>query len=98
MSRIYFRCVPFAKEQVTLALESGVDGVIVPRERVEQVAALSRCPVWANEEVASAALTAKADEEAVLARLNQGRARGLGARLGGDSGGKPFGPERSGFS
>lgn len=45
MSRIYFRCVPFDKGQVTLALESGVDGVIVPRARVEQVAGLSRCPV-----------------------------------------------------
>ena len=63
MSRIYFRCVPFDKGQVTLALESGVDGVIVPRARVEQVAGLSRCPVWADEDVAVAALTAKADEE-----------------------------------
>ena len=32
MSRIYFRCVPFDKGQVTLALESGVDGVIVPMD------------------------------------------------------------------
>ncbi len=72
MSRIYFRCVPFDKGQVTLALESGVDGVIVPRARVEQVAGLSRCPVWADEDVAVAALTAKADEEAVLARLKNG--------------------------
>ena len=32
MSRIYFRCAPFDKGQVTLALESGVDGVIVPGE------------------------------------------------------------------
>ncbi len=72
MSRIYFRCVPFDKGQITLALESGVDGVIVPRARVEQVAGLSRCPVWADEDVAVAALTAKADEEAVLARLKNG--------------------------
>ena len=45
MSRIYFNCVPFDKGDVTLALESGVDGVIVPREYVEQVSGLSRCPV-----------------------------------------------------
>ena len=38
MSRIYFNCVPFDKGDVTLALESGVDGVIVPREHMEQVA------------------------------------------------------------
>lgn len=37
MSRIYFNCVPFDKGDVTLALESGVDGVIVPRKHVEEV-------------------------------------------------------------
>lgn len=69
MPRIYFRCAPFDKSLATLALESGVDGVIVPREHVEQVAGLSRCPVWADEETPSVALTSKADEQAVLARL-----------------------------
>lgn len=72
MSRIYFNCVPFDKGDVTLALESGVDGVIVPREHVEQVSGLSRCPVWAAEDVAIMALTVKADEEAVLERLHKG--------------------------
>ena len=72
MSRIYFNCVPFDKGDVTLALESGVDGVIVPREHVEQVAGLSRCPVWAAEETPLVALNAKADEEAVLERLHKG--------------------------
>jgi len=72
MSRIYFNCVPFDKGDVTLALESGVDGVIVPREHVEQVSSLSRCPVWAAEETAMMALTVKADEEAVLERLHNG--------------------------
>ena len=72
MSRIYFRCVPFDKSAVTLALESGVDGVIAPREHVEQVAGLARGAVWADEDPPLAALTSKADEEAVLARLRQG--------------------------
>ena len=72
MSRIYFNCVPFDKGDVTLALESGVDGVIVPREHVDQVAGLSRCPVWAAEDVATMALNVKADEEAVLERLHKG--------------------------
>ena len=72
MSRIYFNCVPFDKGDVTLALESGVDGVIVPREQVDQVAGLSRCPVWAAEDVAIMALNVKADEEAVLERLHKG--------------------------
>lgn len=72
MSRIYFNCVPFDKGDVTLALESGVDGVIVPREHVDQVAGLSRCPVWAAEDVTTMALNVKANEEAVLERLHKG--------------------------
>ena len=72
MARVYFRCEPFDKGAVTLALESGVDGVIVPREHVEAVAGLSRCPVWAAEETPAVALTVKADEEAVLERLRAG--------------------------
>ena len=72
MSRIYFNCVPFDKGDVTLALESGVDGVIVPRQHVEQVSGLSRCPVWAAEDTAMMALNVKADEEAVLERLHSG--------------------------
>ena len=72
MSRIYFNCVPFDKGDVTLALESGVDGVIVPRQHVEEVSGLSRCPVWAAEDTAMMALSVKADEEAVLERLHKG--------------------------
>ncbi len=72
MSRIYFHCVPFDKGDVTLALESGVDGVIVPREHVAQVAGLSRCPVLADEDVTFMALRAKEDEAHVLERLRGG--------------------------
>ena len=72
MSRIYFNCVPFDKGDVTLALESGVDGVIVPRKHVEEVSGLSRCPAWAAEDTAMLALNVKADEEAVLERLHKG--------------------------
>ena len=72
MSRIYFNCVPFDKGDVTLALESGVDGVIVPRKHVEEVSGLSRCPVWAAEDTAMMTLTVKADEDAVLERLHKG--------------------------
>lgn len=72
MAKVYFRCDPFDKGAVTLALESGVDGVIVPRDQVEAVTGLSRCPVWAAEETPAVALTVKADEEAVLERLRAG--------------------------
>ena len=77
MAQIYFKCVPFSKEQVTLALESGVDGVIVPRDTVESVAHLSRCPVLAAEDVPSVSLNEKADEEAVLQRLRNGESVAL---------------------
>mgnify|MGYP000472118410 CR=1 FL=1 len=33
MPDIYFKSVPFSKEDVTLALESGVDGIITEAER-----------------------------------------------------------------
>lgn len=72
MARIYFRCVPWDKASLTLALESGVDGVIVPAEHAAKAAALSRCEVWTDEETPELALTAKADEEAALARLRAG--------------------------
>ncbi|WP_297048226.1 3-dehydroquinate synthase II family protein [uncultured Desulfovibrio sp.] len=72
MSRIYFRCVPYDKAALTLALESGVDGVIVPARDAAQAASLARCEVWADEETPRVALAAKADEEGALARLRAG--------------------------
>lgn len=72
MRTILFKSVPFDKGLVTLALESGVDGVIVPRAQVESVAALARCRVLADEDVATVALSAKADEEDAAARLARG--------------------------
>lgn len=72
MPRIYFRCVPFDKGQVTLALESGVDGLIVPAENVEGVKALARCQVWAADDAPLVSLQTKADEENFLARLRAG--------------------------
>lgn len=72
MSRVYFRAVPFDKNSVTLALESGVDGVIVPRDRVDLVSGLSRSEVWADEDVNYVTLNGKQDEEDALSRLRSG--------------------------
>ncbi len=66
MPAILFKAVPFRKEEVTLALESGVDGVIVPRAQQELVAGLARCNVLAAEDVPSIALKAKEDEQVYL--------------------------------
>ncbi|NHZ46967.1 3-dehydroquinate synthase II family protein [Nitratidesulfovibrio liaohensis] len=72
MRTILFKSVPFDKGLVTLALESGVDGIIVPRAQVDSVATLARCRVLADEDVATIALSAKADEEDAAARLARG--------------------------
>lgn len=70
---IYFKSVPFSKNDVTLALESGVDGVIVPADKVDSVAVLSRIPVMSEEAMPSCAMNAKADEEAIRDSLRAGR-------------------------
>ena len=74
---IYFKSVPFSKSDVTLALESGVDGVIVPSGKVEAVAALSRIPVIAEEDIPSMTMASKADEEAIRDTLRSGRRAAL---------------------
>ena len=63
MRRIFFKALPFSKEEVTLALESGVDGLIVPDSRVESTKSLARCAVVGESSVAFIALEAKKDEE-----------------------------------
>lgn len=70
---IYFKSVPFSKSDVTLALESGVDGVIVPAGSAGSVASLSRIPVFSEEDMPSLAMESKADEERIRDALCAGR-------------------------
>ena len=70
---IYFKSVPFSKADVTLALESGVDGVIVPADCTAAVAALSRIPAIAEEDMPSLAMASKSDEEHIRDALCSGR-------------------------
>ena len=70
---IYFKSVPFSKSDVTLALESGVDGVIVPADKVESVSQLSRTAVIAEEDMPSRSMSTKADEEAIRDELLAGK-------------------------
>ena len=53
MPDIYFKSVPFSKEDVTLALESGVDGIITEAEHVEGVRSLALCDVRAEADMPS---------------------------------------------
>lgn len=71
MAKIYFHSCPFDKNEVTLALESGVDGVIVPREQANLVSSLSRCDVFCEEDIQFISLESKADEESVLKNLRE---------------------------
>ena len=72
MAQIYYRCIPFSKENVTLALESGVDGVIIPKKNSESVAKLSRCDVFSEEDMTIIALESKKDEKTALEKMKKG--------------------------
>ena len=72
MPDILFKSVPFSKEDVTLALESGVDGIITDAAHVEGVRTLALCDVWAEADMPSVALGSKSEEESVAARIAGG--------------------------
>ncbi|MCR5813783.1 MAG: 3-dehydroquinate synthase II family protein [Desulfovibrio sp.] len=72
MAKVFFLCEPYDKSAVTLALESGVDGLIVGREHLASCQSLARCQVQALEDVEFVALSGKSDENEALSRLNKG--------------------------
>ena len=72
MRRIYVKSVPFERDNVTLALESGVDGVIVDAGHVAGVAGLARCDARDESSMPVITLNAKADEEEAARRLAAG--------------------------
>lgn len=72
MRALYFRSVPFVKEDVTLALESGVDGIVTDEDQVASVAALALCDARAAASMPVVRLSAKADEEEAARRLAAG--------------------------
>ncbi len=71
--KIYYKSVPFRKNDVTLALESGVDGLIVPAENTESVSRLARTEVFREEDMPSFSMSSKADEEKIRDLLLAGR-------------------------
>jgi len=72
MPIVLFKTHPFRKEDVTLALESGVDGIVAPREHLARVKRLACCTVIAEEDMPSLALRSKEDESLALARMKAG--------------------------
>lgn len=73
MNEIWFKAVPFDKKLVTLALESGVDGIIVEKSKKKDVAALGRTNVVSPEEFTDVCLNAKEDEETAVGCLHDGK-------------------------
>ncbi len=73
MAQIWLKSVPFSKEDVTLALESGIDGLIVPEAHVHSVAGLARCQVVSDSHMPSFVLQKKEDEEAFVQHLQAGK-------------------------
>jgi 3-dehydroquinate synthase II len=67
-----FKSLPFRKEDVTLALESGVDGIVAPRGHLAQIERLACCTVVAEEDMPPLALESKKDESLALSRMKAG--------------------------
>lgn len=72
MPTIFFKSIPFTKEDVTLALESGVDGILTDAAHVETVQGLARCEVRSDQEMPTVLLNSKEDEVAIAERLARG--------------------------
>ncbi len=72
MSRLYYKSEPYDKNAITLALESGVDGIFVARDCAESVAKLARCQVLPLEDIHFVTLSEKKDEEEAVLYLNKG--------------------------
>ena len=61
--RLFFKALPYAREDVILALESGVHGLIVPDVEVAAAKKLARCEIIPESAVAFITLKSKKDEE-----------------------------------
>ena len=70
MRIVFFKALPYSKEEVTLALESGVDGLIVPDDKVAATRSLARCTVLGEKDTAFVTLASKADEERAAALVH----------------------------
>jgi 3-dehydroquinate synthase II len=73
MKTILFSALPFEKEQVTLALESGVDGLIVESDKAGLVRSLGRSEVLLPDDLAYVSLGSKQDEELAVRLLKEGK-------------------------
>ncbi len=73
MKKVIFKSVPFDKKSVTLALESGVDAVMVEKAHVKDVHALSKLAVITPEDMPVVELTQKSDEDIAVKGIKEGK-------------------------
>jgi 3-dehydroquinate synthase II len=73
MKKIYFRSVPFVKEDVTLAIESGADMILTDAANLAKAAALSRIPVTDDALINTLSLSSKSDETEAAELLAAGK-------------------------
>ncbi len=72
--RIVFKAIPYAKDDVTRALESGVDAVLCEAAEAEGVRSLGRVEVLTPADYAVFRIEEKADEERAAKALAAGKA------------------------
>ena len=73
MKKVIFKSVPFDKNLITLALESGVDAVMVEKDQVKGVEALGRVTVITPEDMPVVELTQKSDEDIAVKGIKEGK-------------------------
>jgi 3-dehydroquinate synthase II len=72
MKSVLLNASPYNREHVTLALESGVDGIIAPDAEVEIVASMARSEVLPESRTRRIRLGSKAGEDEAVAALRSG--------------------------
>lgn len=73
MKKVIFKSVPFDKKLITLALESGVDAVMVDKDQVENVKSLGRVTVITPDDMPVVELTKKSDEDVAIKGIREGK-------------------------
>lgn len=73
MKSIWMNVIPFDKKIVTLALESGVDGLLADKKDHEAITSLGRAAVKAPEDFHVVELNSKKDEEKAADSLKKGK-------------------------
>ena len=78
--RLFFKALPYAREDIILALESGVHGLIVPDAEIAAAKKLARCEIIPASATAFVTLKGKRDEEHAAALVHAKQAAHTGRK------------------